>query len=581
MARPTIGLETAPTPGGRIAGERLALLRAAARLLDSDSVEEVGDQISAALRHDLGQTQVDVYVLDEQRVASLRLLPNSAGAGRPQLVELASTEPAAIAVRTRRTVHVPAPDGATHARGAELALPLRVGQQVMGALVLAQGTRGPFSAAVVKVLTTFAERAALALDRAALRERLQRRTRQLEHLHAVALLMGGEPSAVLGAIVRQAALWLHTPHTRLERVTGERALRVAAAGFDDALDPAGCALAGTPGEQALRTRRSHVFHDTARHFPGDAFLQRHGVETCVVVPILDRAGLPLGLLTAVDRRRREFGEDDLRLLHLLARRAAEELEEERRRGERAAAEERLQQAERLAALGEMVAGVAHDINNPLASILALSEVLARRPELSAAARAPLQRIGAEAARAGRVVHNLLGFAGRHSVLRVAVHVNALASEVLAQRADSRLAVGIRASSVLAPDLPVIYADPHQLQQLLGNLLFNAEQALRHAGRPGTITLRSAREPCVAHGTGVTLHVEDDGPGIPAELRERVFEPFFTTKPLGQGTGLGLSLARRIAERHGGELQLHERPGGGARFTLCLPIGAPAQSTGDL
>lgn len=569
-----------PVQTERAQGERVALLRAAARLLDSESVEDVGDQIVAALRHDLGQTRVDVYVVDDQRRGSLRLLPSSAGAGRPELVEVAGPEVAARALRTRRAVHVPERGEADERGGAELALPLRVGQQVMGVLLLARALRGPFPASVVKTLAAFAERAALALDRAALRERLQRRTRQLEHLHAVALLMGGEPQAVLGAIVRQAALWLHTPHTRLERLVGERAVRVAATGFDDDLQVEGCVSKGTPGEHALRARRSQVFHDAARHFPADPFLQRHGIETCVVVPVLDRDGLPLGLLTAVDRRRREFGEDDLRLLNLLARRAAEELEEERRRGERAAAEERLQQAERLAALGEMVAGVAHDINNPLASILALSEVLARRPELSPAARGPLQRIGAEAARAGRVVHNLLGFAGRHSVLRVAVQVNALASEVLAQRSEAQAAAGIQARGALSQDLPVIYADPHQLQQLLANLVFNAEQALRHAGRPGTIVLRSGRHVHAEHGLGVCVHVEDDGPGVPPELRERVFEPFFTTKPLGQGTGLGLSLARRIAERHGGELQLRERAGGGTCFTLYLPIGAPAQSTGD-
>jgi two-component system NtrC family sensor kinase len=229
--------------------------------------------------------------------------------------------------------------------------------------------------------------------------------------------------------------------------------------------------------------------------------------------------------------------------------------------------QQLSQAEKLAALGQTMSGVAHELNNPLATILACAERLTGRP-LDDATRRDLDAIHNAADRAARIVRNLQTFARKRHTTRTTVDLNTVVRETLALRVYEQRVANIVILEALATALPPIFADPHQIQQILLNLIVNAEQAMIDAHGRGTLILRSWQDP---EREAVILEVNDDGPGVPEELRPKIFDPFFTTKAVGKGTGLGLTVAYAIAQEHGGRIRMESRPGVGASFFLELPV----------
>ena len=228
----------------------------------------------------------------------------------------------------------------------------------------------------------------------------------------------------------------------------------------------------------------------------------------------------------------------------------------------------LMQYEKLAALGQTASGVAHELNNPLATILTWSERLAGRP-LDALTRRGVGIILGESERAAKIVRNLLTFARKHHTTRGMVDLNQVIRETLSLRAYDQRVSNIRTIDALATGLPQVFADAHQLKQVLLNLLINAEQAMLLASGRGTLIARTWHE---AADDCVVLEINDDGPGIPDDVQPRIFDPFFTTKSAGTGTGLGLTVASRIVEDHGGELRMESTPGEGASFYVRLPTG---------
>jgi signal transduction histidine kinase len=237
-------------------------------------------------------------------------------------------------------------------------------------------------------------------------------------------------------------------------------------------------------------------------------------------------------------------------------------------------QDRLVQSEKLSAIGQLIAGVAHDLNNPLTSVVGFADFLAETTEVPARLHEPLRVIQQEAERASRIVKNLLSFARRQESRRPASLVPILEGTVALfrnQLSGDRVAL----EAAWSPDLPELDLNPTQIQQVFVNLLQNATQAITGLGRPGTIRITARR-----WMDGVAVDVQDDGPGMPGEIADRVFEPFFTTKPEGQGTGLGLSISQGIAKEHGGRITLATAPGAGSTFTVELPgrvgsLAAPA------
>jgi two-component system NtrC family sensor kinase len=227
----------------------------------------------------------------------------------------------------------------------------------------------------------------------------------------------------------------------------------------------------------------------------------------------------------------------------------------------------LLQAEKLAALGQTISGVAHELNNPLATILTWAERLAQRPADEQTKRG-LAAILSEAERAARIVRNLLTFARKRHTTRAMVDMNDVIRETLALRSYEQHLSNITIIDALASGLPQVFADPHQMQQVLLNLVINAEQAMISTHGRGTLILRTWHDP---ERGAVVLEVNDDGPGVPDDLQPKIFDPFFTTKEVGKGTGLGLTVAYAIIQEHGGRLTMKSQPEGGASFFIELPV----------
>jgi two-component system NtrC family sensor kinase len=222
----------------------------------------------------------------------------------------------------------------------------------------------------------------------------------------------------------------------------------------------------------------------------------------------------------------------------------------------------------MAALGQTVSGVAHELNNPLATILSWAERLSQRTTLEDPVRRGLETILSESERAARIVRNLLTFARKRQTTRAMVDVNLVVRETLALRAYEQRVTNVTVIDALAAGLPNVFADGHQVQQVLLNLVINAEQAMLSANGRGVLVVRTWHD---ADQESVVLEINDDGPGIPDELQPKIFDPFFTTKEVGKGTGLGLTVAYAIVQEHGGRIRLESRPGRGASFYVELPV----------
>ena len=226
------------------------------------------------------------------------------------------------------------------------------------------------------------------------------------------------------------------------------------------------------------------------------------------------------------------------------------------------------QAEKLAALGQTVSGVAHELNNPLATILTWSERLAAR-QLDGVTKRGIETILSESERAAKIVRNLLTFSRKRHTTRTMVDVNQVVRETLALRAYEQRVSNIATIDGLATGLPRVFADPHHLKQVLLNLVINAEQAMLSAHGRGTLVTRSWLD---AERDVVVLELNDDGPGVPDAVQPKIFDPFFTTKAVGKGTGLGLTVAYAIVQDHGGQLRVESAAGEGTSFFVELPAG---------
>ena len=226
---------------------------------------------------------------------------------------------------------------------------------------------------------------------------------------------------------------------------------------------------------------------------------------------------------------------------------------------------RLLQSEKLASLGQFIAGIAHEMNNPLQSVLGHLELMIESKEPTPH-RSELKRIYHDADRAAKIVNNLLVFGGSRRATRKPVDVDALVAGVIAIREAALPKSGVQIVSNGEPSSLSVAGDAELLQQALLNVVINAEQAIGDSGRAGRVTITSSAQ----NGRAI-ITVEDDGPGIAPGVLPRIFDPFFTTKEVGRGTGLGLAIVYGIVQEHGGSIQASTRTQGGARFTIDLPL----------
>jgi PAS domain S-box-containing protein len=277
-----------------------------------------------------------------------------------------------------------------------------------------------------------------------------------------------------------------------------------------------------------------------------------------------RDGSLIIVRVAIRRATHEHGADRYEIL-------ADDVTERRRQ------EEVVRRSERMASLGAVLAGAAHELNNPLAAIMGFSQLLLRR-RWPLEDRSALEAIHHEALRSATIVKDLLALARRRGVERRApADVNELVAYIVRTRRYALETAGIVCDLDLGTAVPPVRGDRTQLEQVILNLLNNAEQALRprvdghHSASPGRITIRTRHET-----PEVIVEVEDNGPGVPDDLRTEIWDPFWTTKVEGEGTGLGLTVVHTIVADHGGSVSLERGTSSGARFVVRLPTVAATE-----
>ena len=434
-----------------------------------------------------------------------------------------------------------------------LSVPMFSGDDLIGVLTVASPAPGRFTSDDERVLGVIANQAAVGVQNA--------------RLHAYVRAGKQEWEATFDAISDPIAVFdrygkLLRGNTALAQymglpVTSLRGLRCDEVGLCGGDYPY-CAVG-----HAAETSCVHGEVTT----PGDRIFS---VTTCPVVDAVDGAAIvqvaknvTLEIQTA--RRMRQMS-DELAATNGRLLATVERLK---------ATQAQLLQAEKLSAIGQLVAGVAHELNNPLTSVIGYAQLLqeeVRDASASGTPRTPnnlvhdLRRIAEESERAAKIVRNLLAFARRQSAAREEQDVADVMTRVMSLRSYEFRLNTIEVETSFEPGLPPVLGDGGQLQQALLNLLLNAEQAMR-ARSVRRISIGARRVP---DADAVELFIADSGHGIPAENLNRIFDPFFTTREVGEGTGLGLSICYGIVRDHGGQIAVESRVGQGTTFKVLLP-----------
>lgn len=463
-----------------------------------------------------------------------------------------------------------------------VSVPLEVGGRVVGVLSANRLTGGKrFTSEDLAVLQLFGGTAALAIDQANILQRTQARARALETLVSMTEAFAGSaaPSSALVSVLPTLGTVFHSSWALAFLGTREAERLDAVAGWTGRTGPS---RADDLVETALAVEGDVARAFDAREPVWTSRLPLRGVPGAwgslpvrlLVIPAADvqtvsRCAIVLGwsepdfTLTA----------EDFRVLDALARQVEMVLSHQDRadaagalEAEMAQARAHLVEVERLATIGQSMAGLVHDINAPLTAVITFAQLIQKEgPDAKSHERAG--QITAAAQRAQRLVRELLTMTRPHPPSFQVVDLHALLRAAMDLERPQCSASGIKLTADFDPDLPPVTADPHRLGQVFINLLVNARQAIDGAEKGTAITVRTRRG-----DTTVEIQVADNGPGIPPAVKARVFDWFFTTKPPGEGTGLGLAVSREILLTHGGNLRIDDTPGGGATFVLELPLG---------
>ncbi|HEU5400545.1 MAG TPA: PAS domain S-box protein [Terriglobales bacterium] len=331
-----------------------------------------------------------------------------------------------------------------------------------------------------------------------------------------------------------------------------------------------------PQEFLSLVQASHTELVTPQHLPQlppvvHQFVEREQLRSWRWI-ILWSHEKPFGIVGVSSRTEREFSQTDENLLIAIGRQLATTIEKVRLYEETSRAyedlrrtQEQLLQSEKMSAVGQLISGVAHELNNPLTAILGYSQLLESEP-LPERSLDFVSKLYKQAQRTHRVVQNLLSFARQRKPAKQTVDLRRVIEETLALRDYDLKLNNIEVERTFGNDLPTVVADPHQLEQVFLNIVNNAVDAILELKKSGKLQVRT-----YAEGDYVCAEFHDSGPGI--KEPKKIFDPFFTTKKIGKGTGLGLSICYGITKEHGGEILALNHPAGGAVFRVLLPIAA--------
>lgn len=307
------------------------------------------------------------------------------------------------------------------------------------------------------------------------------------------------------------------------------------------------------------------------------FQQREELKVGVLVFLWTKERMA-GCVLLASREVREFSAAEMNLLGSIGNQIATSIDRMRLLKETQAAyddlrrtQEQLLQSEKMAAIGQLISGVAHELNNPLTAILGYSQLLASGGMVNERGAEYVDKVHKQARRTHRIVNNLLSFARQQRPQRSPVRLNQAIEDILALREYDLRINNIRIHRDYADPLPMVSADTHQLQQVFLNIINNSVDAILERSDRGEIWVRTAQSE-----DSVLIEFTDSGPGVKDE--HRVFDPFYTTKPVGKGTGLGLSICYGIVSEHGGDIHVENAPDRGARFTITLPMPAAVETS---
>ena len=465
-----------------------------------------------------------------------------------------------------------------------VSVPLEVGGRVVGVLNANRlADRARFTSSDLAVLRLFASTAALAIDQASLLQRAQARTRAVEALLAVvdAFESGAEPARALRDVMpRLATAFRPSQALAFLAPTPESVALKAVAGWDtgpldeNALEGSTLPLTGDLTRLLERSQPTWVPGIALANAP--AWL-RHAAAPWLLLPIRTGETSPRCLLAlSWEDPKFDLPPEELRVLEGLAGQIGLALAREDRAAVVGALQDQVSQArahlvevERLATIGQNMAGLVHDINAPLTALMTLAQMIQSDAGADSTSRDRSGQIIHAAQRAQRLVRELLTMTKPQPPTFEAVDLNALIKQTMDLERPQCSVAGIKLVGDFQTDLPRVTADPHRFGQVLMNLLGNARQAMEKAEKGRNLTVRTRRR-----GEVVEIQVVDDGPGIAGDVKAKIFDWFFTTKPPGEGTGLGLAVSREILQAHGGNLRLEDTPGGGATFILEIPRERP-------
>lgn len=408
-------------------------------------------------------------------------------------------------------------------------------------------------------------------------QEIRRRNRELLVLNSIAetLVSSLDLQDSLQRTMRQILelFTLHAASLYLFERDGQSLRRVAAVGHRSEYAKS-FPLVSVPPELIQQIRAVRAPFLSAQGLPLPALIsdlkEKEQIESAYIVTLWSKDNMVGGLVVG-SRVPREFSAPDISLLIAVGSQVAGAVERNQLYEETRQAyenlrrtQEQLLHSEKLAAVGQLISGVAHELNNPLTAILGYSQLLESSGQVGPLALSYSEKMYKQAQRTHRIVQNLLSFARQHKPERIPVMVNSLIEDTLALRDYDLRMNQIHVHLELSPDLPLIPADPHQLQQVFLNLINNAVDAILDHSQQGELWVTSGVD-----DRNLFVELTDSGPGVKDPTR--VFDPFYTTKPVGKGTGLGLSICYGIITEHGGTIRVRNCPPRGASFRIELPL----------
>jgi signal transduction histidine kinase/ActR/RegA family two-component response regulator len=470
-----------------------------------------------------------------------------------------------------------------------------VQDRVIGAISVGDAAGRVFTDEEIRLVESLADEAALALENARLYEETRRRLRHVDSLREVIeqILVPFSLEERLNLIAEKAAGLFDAERATIALRDEARGALVVRGGYRLTEGELGRVIPEGTGALGVvsASREGIVVNDYAAWPHRDPYIVSAYAEqparAVIACPLLIRDQVIGALAVGAHAAGRHFEAGDLERLASLAAPAALAIEHSRlyaeletRLKELQETQAQLLQAGKLSAVGQLVSGVAHELNNPLSVVIGYGQLLMSKrlpPEL----RRPIELIVAQGERMARIVQSLLLFSRQRQAEHGAVDLRQVIEQTVGLRATQLMLSGIRLELVHDDQVPLARGDAHQLQQVFLNLLLNAEQAILGSGKAPDRVGDLIRIATRARGEGdrrwAVVEVVDNGPGIPPQVLPRVFEPFFTTKKVGEGTGLGLSVSYGIVQQHGGSLSVESRPGRTV-FTVELPAMTGSAST---